>query len=49
MPQKGEQKQVPPDQRSRGKNLEHPEGRANDQNQQAQKAETKPGTGTEKP
>ena len=37
MAQKGAEKQVPLDQRGRGKNLEHPEGQANDRNQQKQK------------
>lgn len=36
MPQKGIEKQVPSDQRSRGKNREHPEGEANIRNQQEQ-------------
>ena len=37
MPQKGEDKQVPLDQRGRGKNPEHPEGQDNLRNQQKQK------------
>ena len=36
--QKGVEKQVPLDQRSRGKNREHAEGQANIRNQQGQKA-----------
>jgi hypothetical protein len=35
--QKGIEKQNPPDQRGRGKNLEHPEGRDNAENQRVQK------------
>jgi hypothetical protein len=38
MPQKGEGKQIPEDQRSRGKNLEHPEGQDNFENERVQKA-----------
>jgi hypothetical protein len=34
--QKGIEKQVPPDQRSRGLNDEHPEGHANKRNQETQ-------------
>lgn len=36
MPQKGQEKQVPVDQRSRGMNEEHPEGKANDENHKRQ-------------
>jgi hypothetical protein len=36
MPQKGSEKQNPPDQRARGLNPEHQEGQANIQNQQSQ-------------
>jgi hypothetical protein len=36
MAQQGEQKQVPLDQRARGKNPEHAEGQANDKNRQVQ-------------
>lgn len=44
MPQKGSEKQNPPDQRARGKNDEHPEGQANAKNQrrQAESAAPKP-------
>lgn len=42
MPQKGEGKQIPEDQRSRGKNLEHPEGQDNFRNEQGQKASPPP-------
>jgi hypothetical protein len=34
--QQGIEKQVPLDQRGRGKNLEHPEGQANEENQRRQ-------------
>jgi hypothetical protein len=40
MPQQGIDKQVPEDQRSRGKNLEHPEGEANATNTERQRAGT---------
>jgi hypothetical protein len=36
MAQKGSEKQSPPDQRSRGKNTEHPEGQANEKNHERQ-------------
>jgi hypothetical protein len=36
MPQRGREKQVPEDQRSRGLDLEHPEGQANEENQEQQ-------------
>ena len=36
MPQKGIEKQNPPDQRARGLNPEHAEGRANQRNQERQ-------------
>lgn len=36
MPQKGPEKQNPPDQRARGLNPEHAEGQANAKNQQQQ-------------
>ena len=42
MPQKGEDKQVPPDQRSRGLNHEHPEGQANERNQKTQTGASEP-------
>jgi hypothetical protein len=42
MPQKGEEKQVPEDQRSRGMNKEHPEGEANAQNHEKQTSTTPP-------
>jgi len=38
MPQRGKEKQVPLDQRARGKNPEHPEGQANIRNDEGQKA-----------
>jgi hypothetical protein len=44
MPQKGEGKQIPEDQRSRGKNPEHPEGQDNLRNEQEQKASPPPPT-----
>lgn len=46
MAQKGKEKQVPEDQRSRGMNEEHPEGRANDRNETEQKKGQKPAPGT---
>ena len=36
MPKRGPAKQVPEDQRSRGKNLEHPEGQDNAENHEEQ-------------
>jgi len=42
MPQKGQQKQNPPDQRARGMNKEHAEGQANAQNQAAQAGAKQP-------
>ncbi len=49
MPQKGAEKQVPLDQRGRGKNPEHPEGQANIQNQQGQKETPTPAQPVKKP
>lgn len=49
MPQKGAEKQVPLDQRGRGKNLEHREGQANDRNQQRQKGTPAPAQPVKKP
>ena len=46
MPQRGEEKQVPEDQRSRGMNDEHPEGQANFENQEQQKTRQPPAAGT---
>ena len=42
MPQKGQEKQVPEDQRARGMNPQHPEGQANARNQQKQTSTTQP-------
>lgn len=42
MPQKGPQKQNPPDQRARGMNKEHAEGKANAQNQAVQTGAKQP-------
>jgi hypothetical protein len=49
MAQKGAEKQVPLDQRGRGKNPEHPEGQANHRNQQEQKATPAPAQPVKKP
>lgn len=49
MPQKGAEKQVPLDQRGRGKNPEHAEGQANIQNEQAQKRPSPPAQPLKKP
>ena len=42
MPQKGQEKQVPLDQRGRGLNPEHEQGQANIDNQRGQKAAPAP-------
>lgn len=49
MRQKGEEKQDPLDQRSRGLNEEHPEGQANVRNQEEQEAAAPPPPGTKQP
>jgi hypothetical protein len=49
MPQQGAEKQDPLDQRSRGLNDEHPEGKANIENQKGQKEPPAPAQPVKKP